>query len=110
MLGVVMIMQEKDPWNINYTLFPILFWVIVLFARFLFASQLPKFIWTRLRNTLCLLLLGAVLFVKGLDDKNDYLRIYHSFWHVFCGITSYMIFQVIEDDSELQKYKKEMIV
>ena len=40
-------------------------------------------------------LVGAIaMFVKGLDDGNDYLRIYHSLWHVLIGVSTFYLWQL----------------
>ena len=34
------------------------------------------------------------MFVRGLDDLNDYIRIYHTLWHLFIGIAFYYLWQI----------------
>ena len=34
------------------------------------------------------------MFIRGLDDLNDYIRIYHTLWHIFIGIAFYYLWQI----------------
>ena len=40
------------------------------------------------------MVISLIFFYKGLDDLNDYLRIWHSLWHVFIGLTSFHLLQI----------------
>ena len=42
-------------------------------------------------------MIAIAMFVKGLDDGNDYLRIYHSLWHVSIGVSSFYLYQLQEN-------------
>ena len=33
------------------------------------------------------------MFIRGLDDLNDYIRIYHTLWHIFIGTAFYYLWQ-----------------
>ena len=41
------------------------------------------------RTAIAGLCLALVCFVKGLDDHNDYLRLWHGCWHAFGAVFSY---------------------
>ena len=41
--------------------------------------------------------ISLFLFYQGLDDLNDYLRLWHAIWHVFIGITSFYFLQIQEE-------------
>ena len=43
------------------------------------------------------MLISLFFFYKGLDDLNDYLRIWHALWHFFVGITSFYFMQIQEE-------------
>ena len=43
------------------------------------------------------MLIALCFFYKGLDDLNDYLRIWHALWHFFIGITSFYFLQIQEE-------------
>ena len=36
------------------------------------------------------------MFVKGLDEHSDYLRIAHSLWHILIGISTFYLWQLQE--------------
>jgi predicted membrane channel-forming protein YqfA (hemolysin III family) len=42
------------------------------------------------------LFIAVIFFIKALDDKLDYLRIYHGIWHLFIGISFYYLWQLRE--------------
>ena len=43
------------------------------------------------------MIISLFFFYKGLDDLNDYLRIWHALWHFFIGITSFYFLQIQEE-------------
>jgi predicted membrane channel-forming protein YqfA (hemolysin III family) len=94
---IALICQQKGPWEIQNTLYPIfLFLFIALYD--IIKRGLPKFNRDALFFGGSVLMVAIATFVKGLDDGNDYLRIYHSLWHVSIGVSSFYLYQLQEDN------------
>ena len=51
-----------------------------------------------LKRGIGLLGIAVFCFVKGLDDLNDYLRIWHGCWHMFGSISLFFTLQTVEKD------------
>jgi len=102
--GITLLIQERDPWNLNNTLVPILFWTVVCFLKhittyFIYGDS-PNYNWRNFKIGLGIMLIAVVFFAKGLDDRNDYLRLYHSLWHFFVTISSYWLWQIVETENK----------
>lgn len=92
-LMVAILAQEKDPWNIHYTVGPILgFFGIGVVSNILLGLGLPRYDYGMMKRGMGFLAVGIFFFVKGLDEETDYLRIHHGLWHAFLGIASYYNF------------------
>lgn len=76
-LFVAILAQEIDPWDLKYTLFPILAAKIMLLGVLKFRARKPQYNKNMLGKSLFFVFLAACCFGIGLDDKNDYLRIFH---------------------------------
>ncbi|KAL9644559.1 hypothetical protein ABK040_009423 [Willaertia magna] len=95
--------QEKAPWVEFYTFLPIIVPSLIVLLRRIFLLEkeiCPSFKRSHLILGVIFLIIGFICFWKGLDDDNDYLRIWHGCWHVFGGLAFYSFF----------KSKKEIIV
>jgi len=92
-LFVALICQEKSPWDIEYTLFPILSYLLMAFLVCLFRKRKPKYNRKMVLTGLGFFCLAFIGFFKGLDEFTDYLRIYHGMWHMAIGIGSFFIWQ-----------------
>ena len=47
----------------------------------------------------CLIMaVGIIGFAKGLDDENDYLRLWHGLWHCFGSVAYFYLWQSIDKD------------
>jgi predicted membrane channel-forming protein YqfA (hemolysin III family) len=87
---IAILAQEKDPWNINYTIGPIIIIALLgICANIYYGIGIPKFRRDYVLKGNLFLIIGSYFFVKGLDEHTDYLRLYHGIWHVFLGISSY---------------------
>lgn len=101
-LSAALVTQEADPWNINYTVGPIvgtllctvLKWIII--DRF----QLPPFERGHLAKSMVLVLLSIGFFVKALDDQKDPYRSYHGCWHLCVGFGSYYNWTILPSPNE----------
>jgi predicted membrane channel-forming protein YqfA (hemolysin III family) len=96
-LIVAILAQEKDPWNIKYTVWPIvIFFVLGLAVNIIKCKGIPRYnIWAVKRGTFYLLV-GIFFFSRGLDEETDYLRVNHGLWHAFLGISSWYNFHSIK--------------
>ena len=68
---------------LEHTIFPILLGILIGIGTII-RRGFPKYNKEAFIKSTIILGTGLFFFVKGLDDANDYLRIYHSIWH-FCG-------------------------
>ena len=102
---VGLISQEKDPWNINYSVFPIVFYGVIGFLLRIYNINKHRVIynWSYLGKSLALTTVGVHFFAKGLDEFDDYLRFNHSVWHLFIGVSSWYGFQ----STRVETIKKE---
>ncbi len=92
---ITMLYQQRNPWDITNTLMPIFidFFIAVL--------QIIKFGMPEYNKKIFLyafvyIMISTFFFFKGLDDLNDYLRIWHCLWHVGIGVSSLYLIQVQE--------------
>jgi hypothetical protein len=92
-LFLVLIYQKRDPWNIYNAVMPIVIFTVVLIIQLIYYG-IPKYYLEPFQKGFFFLILAIAMFFKGLDDKNDYLRIYHSFWHVLIGISLFYLLQI----------------
>jgi hypothetical protein len=63
----------------------------------LFLYGKPKYNKSTIKKAGIFMIISLFFFYKGLDDLNDYLRIWHAFWHFFIGITSFYFLQIQEE-------------
>ena len=94
-LIVSLIAQEKDPWNINYSVVPIVFYGAVgVMLRVMDMNKTKvQYNWEMLGKSSFLTLIGVYFFMKGLNEFDDYLRFNHGMWHMLAGIASWYGFQ-----------------
>jgi hypothetical protein len=90
-LVISILTQEKDPWNINFTILPIIFFdILALVLRLWYWSSVKvKYDWRRLGMSLSILGIGSYFFYKGLNEHDDYLRFNHGIWHLMAAVSNY---------------------
>eukprot|EP00386_Alphamonas_edax_P015691 GDKI01047884.1.p1 GENE.GDKI01047884.1~~GDKI01047884.1.p1 ORF type:complete len:266 (-),score=67.77 GDKI01047884.1:329-1126(-) len=89
-LCVITVMQLLSPWDIDYTISPIVLTVVcVAVYRAAFVRKLPEVVPRNAVWGLVSLVCAVVCYSKGLDDEHDYLRLWHSCWHAFIGIAAW---------------------
>ncbi|KAF4318739.1 hypothetical protein JM18_006534 [Phytophthora kernoviae] len=98
-LSVVLIFQEKNPWDERNSYLPIAGSFSLLFLSFVVRRRVPKYNFVQFRRGLLLLLCGVCCFVRGLDDDNDPFRFFHGCWHGFVGAAAYFNYKVLPSDS-----------
>lgn len=92
-LFIALIFQKRDPWDLMNTIVPIVIITIITLYQF-YRFGFPKYYLASSSQGLVLLVLALAMFIKGLDDLNDYLRMYHSLWHVLIGLSTYYLWQI----------------
>lgn len=93
-LFIAILAQEKDPWNLNYTLVPITLSIIVFLISTRHKKRRPAYNKEMLGKGIFWILVAAVNFALGLDEFKDYLRFYHGLWHLCVGMSSFYFWQV----------------
>lgn len=90
--------QEAAPWRVEMTLVPIAAAAgFALYARQMSPAHVrPAIAVARLGIGLAFLAVAVFCFARGLDEKADWLRLYHGGWHVFVAIGMTMIFQAVD--------------
>jgi predicted membrane channel-forming protein YqfA (hemolysin III family) len=106
-LFLVITMQAKNPWDLFNTIFPLILFTLILFYDFV-KRCVPQYNKEAMKKGCTILIIAISMFVKGLDDANDYLRIYHSLWHISIGWASFYLWQLQENKvyDYLEYYKK----
>ena len=90
----ILLIQKRGPWDLTNTIIPIILcgiYVIYHIIRYGFPDYYNR---TQLIKGIIFFGIGLVMFIRGLDDLNDYIRIYHTLWHLFIGIAFYYLWQV----------------
>lgn len=110
-----LICQEKAPWEEFYTFLPIVVPAVIVILRcifFLESHLRPSYRWSWMCAGVISLLLGLACFIKGLDNFNDYLRMWHGMWHVFGSLGFFCFFMGKKplDMIELQKSIHEKMI
>lgn len=95
-LFFALICQEKAPWVEFYTFLPIILPASIVLIRrvfFMDAFLKPRYHTKWIVTGLLFLMAGLFCFVRGLDDKADYLRMFHGSWHLFGSLGFYALFK-----------------
>lgn len=94
-LALVLVFQEKNPWDDFNAVVPILLCFSLLFVSFVVRRRIPRYDWTQLARGIFFLGCGVGCFVRGLDDDNDPFRFFHGCWHAFIGASAYCNFRIL---------------
>lgn len=82
--------QEKSPWEVIYTIIPILVpMFIMIFVNIFNPKMRPNYQKKNLLKGTILLIIAIYFFIKGLDDENDWIRLNHGLWHTFGSFSFY---------------------
>ena len=90
---LILVIQKRGPWNLNNTIAPIVLCGIYVLYH-LIRYGIPIYYKPQLVKGLIFFGIGVIMFIRGLDDLNDYIRIYHTLWHIFIGIAFYYLWQI----------------
>jgi len=86
--------QVKDPWNLFYTLVPIFMGVLVFLLTLIFRKRKPEINTLALGKSIFFVMIAAFCFGRGLNEFQDYLRIFHGFWHLNIYIANFYFWQI----------------
>uniref|UniRef100_A0AAV1UBT1 Post-GPI attachment to proteins factor 3 n=1 Tax=Peronospora matthiolae TaxID=2874970 RepID=A0AAV1UBT1_9STRA len=100
-LSMVLVFQEKDPWNEWNSVIPVASSFAVLLLSFALRRRIPRYNLQQFRRGLMLLLCGIGCFVRGLEDETDPFRIFHGCWHGFVGAAAYYNLKVLPDRDDM---------
>ncbi|MES1910774.1 MAG: hypothetical protein MHM6MM_003306 [Cercozoa sp. M6MM] len=100
-LGLNMILQECCAWDERYTIAPLLTAACVGVIYAVMHPRSDRFRWTPLKKGLLWLAAAVVCFVKGLDEHQDFLRIWHGLWHLTVGASGYYMWQTVPQLGDL---------
>ncbi|CCD15920.1 unnamed protein product [Trypanosoma congolense IL3000] len=95
LLMVCMIFQARGPWQPINTIAPVILSLSLPICVYAYRWQVPAFFGKRLAAFAVTMVIAVWFFIKGLDDKRDPFKIYHSMWHFLCGIASYMMWTMV---------------
>ena len=90
---LIIIIQKRGPWDLTNTIMPITLCGIYVIYH-LIRYGMPNYYKPPLVKGLILFGIGLFMFIRGLDDLNDYIRIYHTLWHLFIGTAFYYLWQI----------------
>ena len=92
---LILLFQQRGPWVLTNTILPLtLDFSLAIFQ--IIKYGLPEYNKKVMHRAFIFMSISLIFFYKGLDDLNDYLRIWHSLWHVFIGLTSFYLIQIQE--------------
>jgi hypothetical protein len=103
---VTIFCMKIGPWNPICTIIPLALPLVVLVVKVLHKRQLPEAHRVQLGTALVALACAVVCFKKGLDDENDYLRLWHGFWHVFSSVFTFF---AIKSNSKFDKRRMRLM-
>eukprot|EP01121_Diplochlamys_sp_Union-15-3_P020326 TRINITY_DN7908_c0_g1_i1.p1 TRINITY_DN7908_c0_g1~~TRINITY_DN7908_c0_g1_i1.p1 ORF type:complete len:232 (-),score=5.63 TRINITY_DN7908_c0_g1_i1:39-734(-) len=103
--------QERGPWQVIFTIIPILVTVVMCVLKYVLFSPLPKIKVKPFLVGLSFGLIAIIFFIRGLDDDNDWVilfgaRVYrwnHGLWHFFGGFSFSYFVTCIETRNEVKR-------
>ena len=92
---LILLFQQRGPWELINTILPLVIDFSIAIIQIIIYG-LPTYNKKVMFQASIFMGISLFFFYKGLDDLNDYLRIWHSLWHCFIGITSFYLLQIQE--------------
>ncbi|CAK4118721.1 unnamed protein product [Aphanomyces euteiches] len=92
--GLILIAQEKDPWNPVYTVAPILLSLGAVVAVN-FVRGMPKYDKTAFAQGFLAMFVAVLCFARGLDDATDPFRFFHGCWHACVSLAMNYFFRTL---------------
>jgi len=105
-LGIAMILQEANPWNIHYSIGPLLFYIVLFVFFRIFRKNKRGYNYNMFCKGLFIYALAIPCFYFALDEFKDYLRIAHGVWHLFLGWGSFYLWQANSRPHEVMTMKE----
>jgi hypothetical protein len=100
-----LLLQEASPWYVPFTIVPVVWAGCRPLLKMLIYRKPNPFNRKNFTRGLFFLFVAFFCFTRGLDDDNDFLRIWHGLWHSFVGLSSFYLWQSLpvkgEKDIEL---------
>lgn len=88
-LFLTIILQQPHPWDIRFTVTPILLFSLIPTIQHCFLQRsLPAVHGKYFFYGTIFTLLAMPFFILGMDDKHDPYRVYHGLWHCCGGFAS----------------------
>lgn len=91
---ITILAQEKDPWNLNYTIVPIVSYLVLFLLVLIFRKRKPMINHRTHLKSLLWMVIAVFNFSQGLDEYKDHLRFFHGMWHMCVGISSFYFWQI----------------
>lgn len=92
---MVLLFQQRGPWELINTFMPLIIdFSIAIFQVIKYG--MPEYNKKTLIKACIFISISLIFFFKGLDDLNDYLRIWHCLWHLSVGLSSLYLIQIQE--------------
>lgn len=99
-LFLVIILQEISPWDIRYTVWPVLAVICIpLLSHWLYPPRRAFLMMNRLLLGLAAAAVAFFFFGLGLNDRQDPFRIFHGLFHVFIALTVLLLLSSIRRSS-----------
>ncbi len=110
-----LILQEKDPWNVMFTIIPILLSSLKPLVKMVILKKFLPYRAVPFTLGIVALFVGFAFFFLALDDDHDFLRIYHGMWHMSVGSASYFLWNCLpdgkgHDSGNLQSFKLSKVI
>ena len=102
MFWVVLGCQTRYPWDLRYTVYPILLQAGILVFKYVVVDRgvFPTFNVYHVKRSIFWQSIAFCCFFVGLDEDNDPYRMFHGLWHTFTGIASIHHWQAIHSHRE----------
>ncbi len=92
---LILLFQQRGPWVLTNTVLPLVLDFSLAIIQIIIYG-LPEYNKKTMLHAGMFMCISLIFFYIGLDDLNDYLRIWHGLWHVFIGMTSFYLIQIQE--------------
>jgi hypothetical protein len=111
-LFLVLVCQQKSPWDLRFTVYPILCQVAILIFKFAYVDgfHIPKLNPYMFKRSIFWQSCAFFFFYLGLSERTDPYRMYHGLWHTFSGIATIYHWRVVVSHREDPLNVKERIV
>mmetsp|Transcript_58696 Transcript_58696/g.109890 ORF Transcript_58696/g.109890 Transcript_58696/m.109890 type:complete len:215 (+) Transcript_58696:81-725(+) len=99
--SIVICAQLSSPWDLLHTVVPLALGFVLMVLEMVYLRRLPTLDRVDAVKALLCTLIAGLCFYKGLDERSDWLRLWHGGWHIGVGGVSY--FSVRCQNPQLRK-------